>query len=783
MNPLQKRIPFILSLLLLANLSIAQNTPNKPHLGYAYPAGAQRGTSIEITLGGRYLKTAKNALISGEGVTVEVLDHFNTYQRRYKSFLRDVRKSEVQANKDPSYKEATPRERKDQFRQRVEAIKTVIQGNKEFEVPDHPYFTRIAQLSPEEFQTIYRKHAKMEGVQTNNEISELVTLKLTITPDATLGDRELRLRSFNGYSNAITFQIGGYSETCEKEPNDERPKGAALPAPFILNGQILPGDTDSIRFSATKGQNLVLNLHARQLIPYLADAVPGWFQAVLSLHDSKGKEIDYVDDYLFHPDPVILFEVPADGIYEARIRDAIFRGREDFVYRLSVAESPFVTAYHPMGGKPGDAIETTLEGWNLPNKSLNLKTNPSTASSHSSRISTENALSNKIHYETTEGLNLIETAKQNDSFDTAQAINSACTVSGRIERPGDLDIFRFKGSAGQALAAETRARRLNSPLDSKLELFDDQGIRLAWNDDLESPLNPGTLTHHADSRLEATLPHDGNYFIQISDTQNQGGSNYGYRLQIGDPEPDFKVWVSPAIVQLGAGQTMPLTATVQRVNGFSGPIHLQTARDGFQFSLSGATVPEGQNEIEFTITAPALARGPVRQLQLLAIGEGELEDIHHRAIPCDRQTQAFITPHLVESQSLRVEVMRRPKAGVYFQAQSLGKHTVQPNSTLNVQFKKQKIDTPRTNRTVVEEFEYSLRSTEPGLSLKANDDQEEHVDLTFHFDSTLPVSQKGTLIVDVFAKMKKRKNQKNSSRLYLGTLPAIPYQIEAAQAL
>jgi hypothetical protein len=38
----------------------------------------------------------------------------------------------------------------------------------------------------------------------------------------------------------------------------------------------------------------------------------------------------------FHPDPVLYYEVPADGHYDLEIKDAIYRGREDFVYRITL---------------------------------------------------------------------------------------------------------------------------------------------------------------------------------------------------------------------------------------------------------------------------------------------------------------------------------------------------------------------------------------------------------------------------------------------------------------
>ena len=102
------------------------------------------------------------------------------------------------------------------------------------------------------------------------------------------------------------------------------------------------------------------------MIPYMADAVPGWFQPVLALYDAKGKEVAYDDDYRFKPDPVIFFEVPKDGEYVLAIYDAIYRGREDFVYRITIGELPFVTSIFPLGGRRGrTGHRSSMKGWNL----------------------------------------------------------------------------------------------------------------------------------------------------------------------------------------------------------------------------------------------------------------------------------------------------------------------------------------------------------------------------------------------------------------------------------
>ena len=82
-------------------------------------------------------------------------------------------------------------------------------------------------------------------------------------------------------------------------------------------------------------------------MPYLADTVPGWFQAAVALYDAKGNQVAFADHFRFNPDPVLSYTVPCDGAYLLEIRDALYRGREDFVYRVTVGENPVRDGYLP----------------------------------------------------------------------------------------------------------------------------------------------------------------------------------------------------------------------------------------------------------------------------------------------------------------------------------------------------------------------------------------------------------------------------------------------------
>ena len=221
-------------------------------------------------------------------------------------------------------------------------------------------------------------------------LAETATLEVTLAPDAELGRRVLRLATPQGLSNPLIFSVGELPEYVEKQSevrvlvaglnqaevaaaesadmnvtlpvtvNGRIVPRAARPQPAIPGQQFTPGDVDRYRFQARRGQKLVVAVSARELMPYLADAVPGWFQPAVALLDDKGNELAYADHYRFEPDPVLRFEIPKDGEYVVQIKDTLYRGREDFVYRIRLGELPFITGVFPLRG-PADGFPEVLE--------------------------------------------------------------------------------------------------------------------------------------------------------------------------------------------------------------------------------------------------------------------------------------------------------------------------------------------------------------------------------------------------------------------------------------
>ena len=307
----------------------------------------------------------------------------------------------------------------------------------------------------------------------------------------------------------------------------------------------------------------------------------------------------------------LFFKVPEDGQYVVEIKDAIYRGRPDFVYRIAMGELPFITGIFPLGGRAGTATTVKLSGWNLPADTLTMDAKDMTPGIHPLSVRKGDMISNTMPFAVDTLPECLE-QEPNDSTQTAQAVTLPVIVNGRIDRPGDWDVFRFEGRAGQQIIAEVNARRLESPLDSVLELIDAAGKRLAFNDDHEDKAD-GLHTHHADSLIHFTLPADGTYYVRLGDAQHQGGPEYAYRLRLSAPRPDFELRVAPSCINAISWRLNPIAVFALRKDGFTGEIALRFKDDPEGLALSGGVVPEGQDQVRLTLAvAPMLSAEPIQ---------------------------------------------------------------------------------------------------------------------------------------------------------------------------
>ena len=81
------------------------------YIGYVYPAGGQQGTTFPVRLGGQGLVYASDLVVSGEGVTVRLVDYYRVFDNQEMSFLNqqlnELRKKETTISDEMAAKMAS----------------------------------------------------------------------------------------------------------------------------------------------------------------------------------------------------------------------------------------------------------------------------------------------------------------------------------------------------------------------------------------------------------------------------------------------------------------------------------------------------------------------------------------------------------------------------------------------------------------------------------------------------------------------------------------------------
>ncbi len=661
-----RMVPALALMLLAAGVSSALGQGQ--YIGFVYPAGGQQGTTFPIRLGGQTLTHISDVIVSGEGVSVRLVDYYRI--RSNEEFgllsqqLNELRKPEVAvddvlAAKMAYFEFATP----------IGPEQPTPPADPNAKDAPAPAEKDVAKQNL--IRRIEHRFAEDERMPAVYSQAELVFAEVTVAPDAKPGRREIRVVTKLGISNPLPFYVGQVQEvarkamkTCQlpilgKEFQAQRNRPAEeaelrVSIPCTTNGQVAAGEINRYRFQATKGQRLVISVRARQLIPYVADGVPGWFQAVVRLFDANGREVAYNDDFRSNPDPVFYYEVPDDGEFVLTINEALFRGRESFVYRITIGELPYVTSIFPLGGRVGEPANIEMNGWNL--DKMTLAPPPQDAKPAVYRLTATNGqlVSNDVPF-SLDTLPECLDQEPNDDPTVAQAVTLPVIVNGRADVRGDWDVFAVEGKAGETFVAEVNARRLGSPYDSFLKVTGPDGKVIAINDD-HFDAGSGLNTDHADSYLMFTLPADGKYCVQLGDTRQQAGKEFAYRLRLSRPQPDFELRLMPSRLCIPSKGSAAATVFAIRKDGFDGPITLNFKSLPEGLTSPGATLAAGQEAVGIGITTTLT--NMEKPVDVTVVGTAKIGevDVVHDAVPTEDRMQAFLWRHLLPADSLPVLV-------------------------------------------------------------------------------------------------------------------------------
>ena len=552
-----------------------------PYVGYIYPAGVQAGSTCRLIVGGQALQGVGAVWVSGEGVhvrNVEVVPNFPNPDGRQRQHLK--RWLDGIARGDRTEPPLPNNPNLDEWR-------------------SNRWWTALGTLDGQKLAIVERDlFTPRNALQASPSLRQMMLVTVSVDANAKPGTRQLVAMSGQGMSAPRPLHVTSAAHVAEPPyvpPHRRQPAPAETDArvgSVTLDGQIMPGETDLFRLRLAAGRTYAFSVIARELQPYIGDAVPGFFNPVLRVTAPDGREIAFADDYFYHPDPVLTFTAPADGTYAVEIRDNLYRGREDFVYALEVLEGEHRPSPRALSLAPSP-------DWSIPADAM-------VASFH-----------------------------------------------GVVDRPGRIREHDFEVDAASELCFDVLARRAGSPLDARLSVWKGETF-VARIDDVTNTVHVGNVIQaECDPVGRIRLETPGAYTVRIEDEAGKGGPEFSYELRIHRPRPRFEVWCRKSGFTLRSWfGGAPVEFEVIRRDGFDGGVRLEH-NDLVQFSRS--EIPPASNRVACTIVSRLERPGVPTNLTLYASAVVDGCRVQVPVVPANEYNQAFAWDHLVPARTFMLK--------------------------------------------------------------------------------------------------------------------------------
>ena len=422
----------------------------------------------------------------------------------------------------------------------------------------------------------YRPGLSVKEIKPVNE--NTIDVTVTVAPDCRLGEHVAQVRTKSGISEYRTFFVGPFPEVAEKEPNSEFETPQVVEAGVTVAGVVASEDVDYYAIQAKKGQRISVEIEAMRL-------GTTFFDPYVAILDSKRFELATGDDTpLVFQDAVASAVAPEDGQYIIEVRESAYGGNNNCRYRVHIGHFPRPLAVYPAGGKLGEQTNVTFLGdpagdfeqqFTLPSE---VQDDFGLLPQQDDQVApSENPFRLSSHG------NVLE-AEPNNDFITATPGELPLAFNGIIQESGDYDYFRFTAKKGQTFEVECYARRIRSPLDPVMHVFqiinDGKSLKtITGNDDSRGP----------DSYFRFTVPEDGEYAVRVYDHLLRGGPNFVYRVEFQDIERTVKV----SIPQVARYSQYRQTIFIPRGNRFATTFSFGRQNFGGDLSFDPQGLPEG----------------------------------------------------------------------------------------------------------------------------------------------------------------------------------------------
>ena len=490
--------------------------------------------------------------------------------------------------------------------------------------------------------TLQRLHSNVPGLHC--ERTGDGAFRLTAPPGTPAGHYDVWGVGSTGVSAPRTFVVGDRSERLEAEPNNVLTDATAVPVDVVVNGRMdAAGDVDQFRFSALRGQQVLLECSARRIDSRL--------RAVLEVGDATGRRLAVNRGY-FGVDPLVVFNVPEDGEYTVTVQDLIAGGGAEHYYRLEIHTGPRVLFSMPNVVQEGSSSPVTLYGWNLhgatpsklaggldrlqielsgeslPGSSLPLLLAPSQSVLADSSVAYRLSGSPEpVLIGLTDAPVMLD-GQDNHSPEAAREIVIPCDVSGQLSGGDETDWFAVDALRGEVLYFEGFGERIGSPVDLELAVCDESGGELARFTDELRDFGDAYPTSHLDPAGRWVCPADGRYKLSVHNLT--GGIHDDprrvYRLSVRRADADFQVVAvprggGPAGLNVPRGGRTLVDLVAFRRRGMTGGIRVvaHDLPDGIE--CSEVWLGPGVDRALLALSAADSAGGELHELKLEATAD------------------------------------------------------------------------------------------------------------------------------------------------------------------
>lgn len=429
-----------------------------------------------------------------------------------------------------------------------------------------------------------------------------VSFEVTVPPNTPVGVYGIRGVWEMGISDVRLVVVDDLPVILEAGSNNSIASAQAITAPVAVNGLLPAEQSRYFSLEAQEGQTLSLEVVGHRLGTGL--------DPLVRILTADGKEIGSHDnDEGLGYDCRFAFTFPQAGKYYLEVRDTRFQGG-NWAYHLRIGDFPIARVGYPAGVKRGWPTSVAFPGrtaTDVPPAVVQVQPGDM---SPTIDVPVRGANASAWISLATDDVESQLELEPNDTREQANPMELGRTLDGRLQVAKDVDAFSFRAKGGQTVYLRGETRRLASPADLVLRLFDPSGNPVATSDDQGA----------AEGELSYAIPADGVYVLTVEELNGRGGPEFVYRVLTSASRRDFAVRPSIDRIVAPRGSEYPISIAIERTG--MGEAIAVDAELG-DTSIGRQEVPAGAANELFLLKVPADASLGAASLRLKARSAGE----------------------------------------------------------------------------------------------------------------------------------------------------------------